>query len=345
MKSVLFEHFNRIESLKEYLKLLSEIKNLSNKEISNLILPVSSFLTFIDRRKYEYNLAIINLYGIFESFIEKIIVAYLRDYTKLFTEYALLPEKLTINHLRLSTELISSTNSKYEHILKETIVKNLHSCMSNSRGFSLNLEAFTQHSANFRKEIISQTFANINITDMISKIKGNEKLINFLLEKNNLEKNNIKGIKCNDNLFFGDLDDLIERRNCISHGNLSDDLLSEELIILYADYIKLLINAIYDGLEYNYNYTYFDNKPSTELEFKDIIRSEILCVFSNGLSYKQGDVIFAFNETTKQLKKLTIQNLQIDNIDFKEITSNTNNYIGILLDSKIKPNYKFYKPL
>ena len=80
MKTVKLEYDKKLEALLEYISITEETNELAKQQRSDeLAQKVQALSRNSKKRVYDYDLIIINLYGVLESFVEQIIRAYLLD--------------------------------------------------------------------------------------------------------------------------------------------------------------------------------------------------------------------------------------------------------------------------
>lgn len=175
-------------------------------------------INLTEKKVYDYSLAIIQLYGIFENFLECIVCAYLSALSKQITLYQNLPETVREHNLSLSAKLLGNNFSKYDSVTPEELVRNLHSCFDvASDSYCLNITAFRQHASNFREDSMREFLHNAGICNVDKMISTNEKLKAFL------------GITSGESVplskYFEYLKDLVQRRNIVAHGEMEDNIL------------------------------------------------------------------------------------------------------------------------
>lgn len=198
-------------------------------------------INLTEKKVYDYSLAIIQLYGIFENFLECIVCAYLSALSKQITLYQNLPETVREHNLSLSAKLLGNNFSKYDSVTPEELVRNLHSCFDvASDSYCLNITAFRQHASNFREDSMREFLHNAGICNVDKMISTNKKLKAFL------------GITSGESVplskYFEYLKDLVQRRNIVAHGEMEDNILSSAWLKQYIEYISLLMDSIYDAV-------------------------------------------------------------------------------------------------
>ena len=105
------------------------------------------------------------LYGLFEQYVEELIVAYLLELEHTVPNFGDMPEKIKKSHTELSAQLLlNSQLDKYrDRCNVSDVVQRMHLCV-NGENFRLNTLAFIDHKSNFRIESLNQFFASVGIS-------------------------------------------------------------------------------------------------------------------------------------------------------------------------------------
>lgn len=304
---------------------LIEIKN-HLKFIENLNLDITStslnfeYSNSSSRKKYDYNSIIVSLYGIVESYIEKFIESYLIVIEKNVFYYNSLNKIIIESHFKQSIFLINKISEgkyqKYNKLKKEVVLNNLNNCLEEKRLYTFNKEAFVINTGNLKHKKICDIFKslNINLDQEIRKQKG------FDLKSENL---------------FNKLDDLVDRRNEIAHGAISEIMDNSEIIPL-IDFLEnyfAAINSLLQKESTNEINCFKRDNFSLFIEKIKIYDGNILGVFEGAKFDLNKDSEILIEKSNNEVVSSNV-------IDFKQYANNDN--ISIKLDKKIKENYKFY---
>ncbi|MBD7912058.1 MAE_28990/MAE_18760 family HEPN-like nuclease [Clostridium cibarium] len=360
MELALIEAIKKIDGLRKYIELSEKMKIFDDievelfdkidkyqelkelKELHNLKEFVGSLQKLKTKKMYDYNLIIVTMYGILENYVEESIKEYLSILNNTIMEYNRLPNKITENHIIFCANLLKyiDTMSKYEHIKKSDVIKNLNSCLSDKK-YTLNLDAFIHHTSNFRYESINEIYNNVGIQGILNEVKNNSKFIEYNMRELSIEKEDIADIN-NKTLFFK-LEDLAERRNQIAHGIISDNLLSLLLMSDCLNYVDILIKSINEILdkkivEYEFEYA---NKEKLNEPIK-IIDNRIICLEVNYQRLKVGNKIFAYNKNNNNIKCGRIISMKIGEKDIVETPLIDEIKVGVMVDFRAKDNYEYY---
>ncbi len=217
MSTVLINFQSELLELREH---LSYIQNIP-KEIPATS-PLFYYINSVTKKKFNYKSLIISLYGLVENFAEKFIIEYLQNLSAIIAEYPNLKNKIKDNNLfnsaNLALKVIDQKNAKYNHIKEADIISNLHSCLTNSPNYQMNLESFTILAGNLKHSKMCELFKQIDIDLNAGFIKHTD--FNLSSSENQFKK----------------LDELVELRNEVAHGGLNSLLDSSE-VEEYVDFI------------------------------------------------------------------------------------------------------------
>ena len=345
MENLKIEYLKKIQSLVDYINMEQNMRNYVKQQDrdEDIILEQKLFLNPI-KRIYNYNLIVITLYGIFESFIEQTVCTYLRNLEKYVPNYNDLPITIVERHMMLSAELIQNADklSKYKNIKKEEIITNLNSCITNQDNYKINVEAFSHHTANFRKDNIRTIFQNIGFQNIISGMVKNINVTKYFIEIEKQEEADLK-LKQEEG-YFEILLDLVERRNQIAHGTESDDLLSIERLKDYVFYIEALMNAILDIvmgklLKIRIKYA---RKKSLGMPLKVFPKLNVIGIQSNNVKICKNMQIYALSNSNDKAYIGKIDSIQHDKKYIEEVSEIDNWEIGIKVESfSVNEKYEY----
>ncbi|PFG11120.1 MAE_28990/MAE_18760 family HEPN-like nuclease [Marinobacter sp. LV10MA510-1] len=204
---------------------------------------------------YSYKNGIISLYGFLERFVEDAILEYLREICRQAPDYASLPSAIKINHLDVSLDHISKIkrNRALSDIQRKLqlreAVKNMNDCLIAVPEYTINLDAFINHSSNFRYDSIHEIFFRIGVPGISNLCLNNDKLAIALSRKHSSAKSLDKKILTSS--LIKELNDLAQRRNEIAHGARVDEIESPDLLEERIYIIKKYVNALNEIL-FNY---------------------------------------------------------------------------------------------
>ncbi len=272
------------------------------------------------KRKFDYCSAIVSLYGLLENYIEKFCFEYSENIENKIPSYEFLDSKFTDNHFDLSIELIKKVSEKkhlkYANINKEKIVSNLNNCLTVKQPYKLNREAFTINTGNLKHSKICDTIGYFNI-------KLNEKLKQTLSINSQTEN------------AFNKVDDLVQRRNEIAHGNVQDILDTTE-IVSYVDFIEKYLVSVGQIMKMEIeqlDLQYKINNESILINNTKVFNGNIVGIpDGNKLNFTIGDKIII----EKANNILTLGEI----LNLKNFEDNS---VTIKLNHNVRQTYKFYK--
>lgn len=331
---------DELEKFCESMDLFNSLLSLDTKRIKSsykqIIETIQSKNEMYNKRKYDYSLFIITLYGCFEQYIENFVKDYLMLLVESVDGYKNLPPKILENHVDLSIELIKKLQqTKYAGVLtKENIIKNLNECIQNDKCL-LNYDAFCQHSSNFRVSAIQEVLRNIGLSDIVNRIKRNEALRNIYILQHG--ECNYDGLNAETIFFF--LNELADRRNFIAHGTATD-LLSTELQKSLLQKVKCFVREM-DEIGFEEVLPYLTKKSEkVEKVYEMEIVNKVLCFQLSNSSLSLSDIIIGKN--TSGYTYYEIESIEIDHIKYEKVTNENPVDVGVKLNRKRQMNEEYW---
>lgn len=343
MENLLLEYSKKIQGLMLYIDMIRKMGNMVSVEGDRSMKQIKRINNSPSKRILDYNLVIITLYGILEGFIEQIIEKYLDEVSCIVSKFSKLPQKIQDTHLQLSAELIININklAKYSSLDKNEVVRNLYSCVDESYGhYKLNGKAYTNHSSNFRRQTICDIFKNIGIANITKGIIQDDYFKKFFQEYEGVTDPELK--RYSDEAFYTILEDIVERRNYIAHGNDVDDILSLNILEEYVEYIRRLIETMYRIVRKNlYNIQYKNNEKINLGYPIAVYNNSIIGLYNNNNPLRVGMTIFSRNANTGKMQYGKIVDIEKDRKKLTSVDENENVLIGIKVDFKAKSNCEY----
>ncbi len=201
-----------------------------------------------DSRVYSYKNGIISLYGFLERFIEDAILEYLKEICRRAPSFESLPSDIKKNHLDVSIEHIyrvkrnRSISDSQRKLKLKAAIKNMNDCFTSIPEYRINLDAFVNHSSNFRYESIHEIFTRIGVRGISKSCLKDEHLGRALSRKHSSAE--MLENKILVSLLSTELEDLAQRRNEIAHGVRIDEIESLDLLENRIDVVKKYVNAL-----------------------------------------------------------------------------------------------------
>lgn len=191
------------------------------------------------RRLIVYSAAVLALYGAYERFIEEVLESYASGFPSRVPHYADISEAVRLHHLRLSLELASRDGARSKLAVPQ-IILNLAGCIGpgGSDGYTLNAEAFRVHYGNIRAGKLGELFAAVGFERLAEKVVRIPPLAHWVMKEVQAER-----LIKSEAAKLAYLDDFVERRNEVAHGEPSE-VLSLDLIEAYAAFLKSLCESL-----------------------------------------------------------------------------------------------------
>lgn len=341
MRATIEEHCAKVMAVREYIKMIKDIAEIPiQNPDEQSAKELKKFLSIPQKRSYDYSLIIITLYGAFESFVEKIVCAYLSSLKHQIKIYSQLPESIRNSHTLLSTKLLGTNSTKYGEIKESEIIANLNSCLNqNENEYQLNLNAFRQHSSNFRTNSIRDFFKTVGI-DNIDQIIAKDPDLTTFIQSSIGEADITPELPVSK--YFEIIEDLVERRNVVAHGSDVDDLLSLDILDGYAEYIFLLMRAIYNSLLQEYYSVMITAGIAKNMgQAIQVYDNRIVCLNSANTLIKVGQVLIGENNKG-HLHWGRIESIQINRDNVDEVPSEKAENVGMAVSFYAKSTYTYY---
>lgn len=295
----------------------------------------------------QYNAVIISLYGSFEELIDNIFKKYIEVIFLSVENYNMLPDKMKHKHIMKTGEFLTNSQrfQNYE-LTSKTVVENLYNCMNNLKGAKLSEELILSHGGNLRIGQILELMRDFGITSPLDRILLSSEYISFFSNKHEIDNGEAKILigekkKCDFEILFSELKQLVEERNNVAHGWRIDNRIAYSVI--KSDIIVFLrcFSSIIEKIIFEECYLFL-NKIGKLHRFDEAIEvynGNILCINNLQAKLKRGEFIFAQNNN--KFQSLEILNLRIGNETY-EIIDEQNIDVGIKVGDRIKKNWRFY---
>jgi hypothetical protein len=347
MISALHQFEERIKQLLSFIdtsEAINEIAGTTLPDIdeSDLIAALRPHLIYlknnsITRKLNVYASSVVLLYGMFEQYVEELIVAYLLELEHTIPNFDDMPEKIKETHTGLSAQLLlNSQLDKYrDRCNVSDIVQRMHLCV-NGENFRLNTIAFIDHKSNFRIESINQFFAAIGISGisgLVKKVPGLQKSLSKRFPEGDIDR-------MSDKIIFEDLDDLVWRRNMISHG-WPNDTLSVDMMKERIEFVKVLGQSLYyvlrqSVLPYIVKYRgYSLSKPIA------VYNNTIACFKIESGSLSDGDKMISRSLNGRYCEGKILE-LQVDGVQKLEVSAPPDIDVACKLNFKAKDNWDYF---
>tara|TARA_R110000751_G_scaffold247297_2_gene347124 strand:- start:353 stop:1372 length:1020 start_codon:yes stop_codon:yes gene_type:complete len=335
MINILNDFHEEMELLKLYIDFQDKsYRNQYRKEKKDPNSDLSS-LNISKIKQFDFNSHIISIYGAYERFTERLLVKYLSDLCSITNNYEFLPKEIQDNNLKKTFGIMKYLGSrKTREISAEKLIETLHKNI-NENCSQINIEAFKNHTSNFRISVIDIYFSEIGIKNISSLIRQYEPLKGYL-------SNDISDFAIQKNsVIFQILEHLCDLRNDIAHGVDNVQLIHKTILFDYIDFMKIFTESLYELINDNYlSKIYSQNEH--EIEAIDIFNNSILCFDTKGsLITKNSKILVNSKNSYPNFFTASISNIRYNEVDIEKTELNNAIKIGVLVDRKIKNSMKF----
>ena len=292
-------------------------------------------LTVSKIKQFDFNSHIISIYGAYENFVEQLLAKYLSLICSLIPNYRLLPDDIKKSNVKKSLEIIKNIDYRKNRNFKtEDLIETLHKNMSED--FSIvNIDAFKNHSANFKIAIVNSYFSEVGIKDVSNLVRNYEPL------KTYVQDNIADASSRPNNIIFEKLEYICEIRNDIAHGVRSIELIDKSILFEHIDYMKIYCESLYELIQDSYFSTFY-TEITEELDVIDIFNNKILCFHTKGkVISKNSKILVHSSSRTPQYFLANIKEIRHNNSVIDCTSEGDNIKIGISLDRRIKNTMKF----
>lgn len=332
-----------VNDIREYIKYINLVNDIERSTFTLNDTVLTGFRNHlrgfgVSKKVFEYKSITISLYGILERHIGIWIKEYLTHIPNIVNNYNELSDRFREDHFNLSMKLLGllceKKYAKYENISKENVLSKLHSCITKPSGFQLNSDAFYLQSGNLKHAKISEALAylDIKLTSMLKMIGRRPQ--GFLYDKKAQIDN--KGDE-----LFKLIDELVERRNDIAHGEDIDNILHINEFDIYVNFLEGYGKAIFQvfsekliELEANHLYKKVE-------KVHGIYQSSILCFQIENNEIHVGDSIIV-NLVDGGFAKKKIIEIEKDRMKFPNLSIQDPQDIGVNVGNGISKGQTFF---
>lgn len=376
MKSPYIEFRRGIENLKLQMSYMHSTEMLLNKLVhdTNYGYHDGYYVDFLNdfyekgnrvlRGQYLYNLSIISLYGLFEQFVENQIEGYVKLITLASRKYTFLPKKMQDMHCDLTLKYAQKNlDDKYvEAEVKSKLHRSLIVSLYQSLGlelddFSLVEKVYSNHTSNFRFDLITTLFSNIGVERVIDKTLSFDGFSDFYKDFFGLDDG--AGHSEIISKLAEEILELVQRRNRIAHGEIEDDMLNYQFLQEKCTFFDKLCEGLYRVVDRAYTYHLKEIEIIISKAFEFSIPTNIFdrsSVFGfaiknldnekkNKLIY-EGQVVYLKSKEKEVIEKHTIESIVLNKNECDIFETTDSFEFGIklenLVDIKSFKGYLFY---
>lgn len=298
-----------------------------------------------DRKRYIYTVAIVALYGILERYIDAIIEAFVNRVASLVNSYEKMPEVIKKNHVLMSLDLVKAiiAEERYrKNLTPADVIGNLHSCLSGAPTFRINGSAFVLHRGNISLDKITGFLTIVGVDAHLRRVTLTPDILDFFQQRE--PERDIRKVADQDLMaMLHPINDLVERRNQVSHGVI-DDIESVELLKERCCFVDAYGSALYnimlqDVLKYQINHTDVQSlgKPIA------VYNNAIACFEKSNCKIAVGDIIVAAtHKVIEPFRYSPIISLEIDHQQHNEIVASQPTKFGVKVLFKASKDHDYY---
>jgi len=204
--------------------------------IRRYLATVSQVQQTTDQRRFAYIASISALYASFETFAEQLAFRFgqmmLSDPKALSS---LQVQNLRTKYVQNASALLGKNLGvgRYKEIDQLDIATSLASCLDDSHPYDLRLEVIALHNSNLRWEAMADLF-RWAVPDLPSRIQHADAVRSWQV------KSGHGGATLPTELLARELEDLVERRNEVSHRAIPDEIISPEQLLDKVDFIEAM---------------------------------------------------------------------------------------------------------
>ena len=290
----------------------------------------------IEWEKYEHCGVVTRLYAIYESFVEDLIMDWLKLLPKLIPRYLDLEDKIRQTHREGVGRLLRELNKRrFQNLSADKIVKGLYEGLTANENYELIPEAFLFHEQNLRRNILEQLFIDAGIY---------KETWNWIARHRDVKKF-IEEIRGNQNNAEIELNQLIEYRNEAAHSFVDGTISTQELLDL-TYFIDSLCQALAELVNYRIISLQIDAGKAREIgkitEWFKQPRAAVAII--NDVSLSVGDSLFLINEESSYCRLGTIESLKISDRPQQQLTITATTEVGLKFDIDAKKGLTVIAP-
>jgi RiboL-PSP-HEPN len=298
-----------------------------------------------DRKRYMYAVAIVSLYGLLERLVDSLIERFVARMSAAVSSYEALPEAIKKHHMPLSIELVKAIiDDKFKRdSTEEQVVANLHSCLSGADKFQLNGAAFVLHRGNISLSKVTSYLNSVGIDSHFKKIVSAKTFVSFVQATE--PERDLTNISDQDlTKILEPIDDLVERRNEVSHGVFNVDAL--ESVSLLRDRIAFVSaygRALHEVLSIESLRFEIQTAAAQSLGKPLIVfNNSIVCFEHASCAMSEGDILVATTPSSiLPFRCSPILSIEIDKVRHQAIDLKTSTKFGMKVSFVASDAYEY----
>jgi hypothetical protein len=326
------------------------VKHLLSEERIGSVTPAEKALleeiskAATDKRRYVYATAIVGLYGLLERLVDSILEKYVTVVSVLVKRYEDLPDTIKRNHVALSIELVKAVNEERHRsdLTTQEIIGNLHACLSGADPFRVNGQAFVLHRGNLNLSKIREFLGKLGIDAPLRRI-----LLLPTLEArfaNEDPSRVIREIPDSDlEMLLAPIDDLVDRRNSVSHGVI-DEIENVELLKDRCRFIEAFAQALHELLEQEVLRIELVHGSIQALgQPIEVYGKRVVCFESEKCKIAVGDrLAFATGDALAPYRWGQVINIEVDHTRYQALDITVKTQFGVEVGFRALKNHDYY---
>ncbi len=337
----------RIQELRRFLA-LSEKKSKAVKQLldsgtdNNAKTPSEEWAadtaSFTAGRTYDYVCSIILLYGLLERFIEDVAEEYLNALVVRAKTFSALPQKLQTSHFDLTIAQLQRTrDSRYNGKSGAVrLAESFSACISGKSPIDLINEPLLFHTSNFRVPVVDDFLNRIGIPQASRRAVQTQEFAQFN------ESQSERKIAPPDfpEAVWEFVNDLVERRNQVAHGDISA-VLAPSALHPYCDLIEVYCSALAKVVRDTLAGAL---APSVGVLLDlpiEVFNHSIVCIHSRGVELRPGTML-ACKAESGAWYSLMVETVQIDGKPVQCSPKGQDVKVGLKTDGRCKIAHTVY---
>jgi len=297
-------------------------------------------------KQYVYAVGIVSLYGLLERLVDGLVVSFVNHLGGFANRYEALPDVLRKAHLEQSLALVGALlKDRFRtETTHERVVANLHSCLSSGEGrFTLNGHAFALHRGNLNLGRIAEMLRGVGVQHHSFRIVCSSTFQDHLAMRGAgrdwtaLPDAEVAAL-------LKPIDDLVLRRNDVSHGAMkADQLESVALLTERCAFVRAFGVGLYEVMRQD------AMKHAAELGAARVLgvplkvfNNRIVCFKAAG-PIGIGDFLFAVTGDAKEpVRYGQVKRLEIDRVAQQRIESDVPLCFGVEVGFRANEGHSYY---
>lgn len=290
-------------------------------------------------RQFLHQSAVVALYGAWEQFVDDIVIDTIAYRKRMCPNFSDLPPRLIEAQLLGCNDMMQKgIPPHYPHLTINSIIATLHGCYNMPDNYDIINETFLYKNNNCKAQVLSELMSRIGIADILSAMRKTDSYTNYLQAKHGPGHNKIDVSK----IFFP-LDDLVSRRNEVSHGSPSQVLDIQELREL-TDYVAVISKALTNAVRASLISELMGDRRCRYLgNAIQIVRRKVICFRLVNHRVAVGDWIVGRPVALpEQIRASPIEEIQINGQSYPFVPKRRMGVeVGIKVDFNARPNYEY----